>query len=189
LTEKAADLVEEMWLEALERRGTATMLVVGDSMRPYILRGDRVVVSAVPDADGVRAGDVVLLRIEKALVVHRILRRIGAGRKLRFRQKGDATLESSVVGSDAVLAKVVRIEHQDGDARPVEPGWSSERLLLWAAVCTTDLLYRSGHLVKRKLRALPGVRPGGRLSGSIKRSMRRAQERFVEQLSSKVRPT
>ncbi len=181
-------LIEEMWLEALGKRGSATLLIVGDSMQPFILRGDRVVVSAVQEAASVSGGDVVLLRIENALVVHRILRRFRHRGRLCFRQKGDAALQSSVVDADAVLGKVIGIE-RDGGIRTLDGlSWTYYRPLLWVTVWTTDLLYRFGRLIKQGLGTLPQGRVT-RFSASIKTLMRQTQERFVRELSSKARST
>ncbi len=154
------DLLQEMWFEAFEKTGTATMLVVGNSMRPSILKGDRVVVSTLSEEDSVRAGDVVLLRLENALVVHRILWRAGRKDERRYRQKGDAALISSVVGADAILGKVVGVR-QDGGMRRLDAGrWVSGGALLWATVCVTDLLYRGGRLLRQPLRGNALRAPG-----------------------------
>ena len=71
-----------------ERNLSIRFRVGGQSMRPWLADGDTVTVSPV---GRLSPGDVVLyLDVHGAPVVHRLLRRVGRGREVRWQARGDA---------------------------------------------------------------------------------------------------
>lgn len=90
MTERRGEFPAEWLDEAVEllgrdgRRGTIP--VFGQSMRPTLLEGQLLAVEFRPER--LRRGDVLLLRQESGLVVHRLVGRTRRG----LRTRGDATI-------------------------------------------------------------------------------------------------
>lgn len=84
----------------------ARFAVEGNSMRPTICPGDRLHVVAVPP-ETVRSGDVVVLRVEHGLLVHRIVRVDVSG----ITTRGDNERYAyPTVPASAVVGKVLHAE-------------------------------------------------------------------------------
>jgi hypothetical protein len=103
-----AEATLEAWAEAGHR---IRWPVEGSSMWPVLRPGDTIVI-AHGDCD-LRRGDLVAYCREGRVVIHRLLRRQGAGRLLTA---GDAQPETDPpVPADAVLGRVVAIQASGGE--------------------------------------------------------------------------
>ena len=96
-----------------ERNLSIRFRVGGQSMRPWLADGDTVTVSPV---GRLSPGDVVLyLDVHGAPVVHRLLRRVGRGREVRWQARGDALWRlDDAVPESRILGRVVRVERDEG---------------------------------------------------------------------------
>lgn len=80
--------------------------VAGISMWPTLKRGDRVLVA--PRAENLAVGDVVVVRIGKRVLVHRVVERSACG---RVTTRGDFnTVPDPSVRIEQVVGRVVRVE-------------------------------------------------------------------------------
>lgn len=97
--------------ELLARGGHLPLVARGDSMRPALRSGDRLVLGPV-DGAGVRPGEIVLWSHRGRVVVHRVVELRGS----ELRTRGDAAAEDDGwVPRAAVLGRVVR--SQRGSSR------------------------------------------------------------------------
>ncbi len=172
----------DMWLESLARGARMPLRIAGKSMTPFVHVGDRVTVSRVIDTRSIRRGDVVLLRLHGCLVVHRIIARSTRRGEVRFRQKGDAGLESGAIAIGDIIGRVVRIEPADGGHGRDELSLRAINRTLWPLSRAIDLVYRTGRWAKR--RTLAGDWYWADVvCARAKRMLRAAQERVIRRTS------
>jgi len=94
--------------EVVRRGGHLPLLARGDSMRPAIRSGDRLVLGPVGPGEP-RVGDVVVWSDGRRAVIHRVL----AVRGRRLKTRGDSRLyDDGWLDASALLARVVRPERE-----------------------------------------------------------------------------
>lgn len=100
-----APVLSELWEELLIERETCWGRVVSDSMYPMIKRGDQVLVQRAL-LDKVRFGDIVVFRKNGELTTHRVLGKREISGECHFLEKGDASLQSSLVPAKNIIGRV-----------------------------------------------------------------------------------
>jgi signal peptidase I len=121
------------WIAAGNR---AWLVVRGNSMRPWLPPGSRVLVGPARAAD-VRPGDVIVYRDEGALICHRTLAR---SRKApsTFEVKGDAWgVPATTVAADRIVGRVTAVERR-GRQRVVRTGLGHGETLVALGIARLD---------------------------------------------------
>ncbi len=118
--------------EALAAGRCIDLCCHGESMRPWIYDGDRVILSGLP-AGGAQRGDVLLAwEAEQRLSLHRVIAVRGAAEGLEYQLRGDAARRGAAgvwVGQAQAAARVQQIERQ---GRRWRVDTLPYRLLIWA---------------------------------------------------------
>lgn len=102
-------ILNELWVELLDKEGTRWGRVISDSMRPVITRGDRVMVEKT-DAGKYRLGDIVVFRKNGLLVTHRIIGKREYQGRYYFLEKGDADLQTNLLPIEDIIGRVNSIK-------------------------------------------------------------------------------
>lgn len=115
--------LEDLAARSLRQGNALRVRARGDSMLPFLLHGDVVLIRPVP-LDEVRAGDVVCYEpCHGRLLVHRVVER----HETRAVVRGDALAWADVVPLSAILGRAVSIERGGQtkrlDTRPAR--WTS----------------------------------------------------------------
>jgi len=143
----------------------------GFSMAPLILE-DSIAEVVFDDPSITRPGDVVLFARGGSFVLHRVIHRWNTEQGVRFREKGDHKVESTVIAEEDVLARVVAVRR--GEHRTVfdtAGGKITAKILLgWSRM--EWRLYQ----VKRKLLGSEPTRLG-RMWSAFSRGVRKAATR------------
>ena len=128
------ETVLELWSE---KRARTQSVISGDSMAPSIRDGDTVVIE---HGDGrPRIGDVVVVRREGAIVVHRLIHRDVQGGHERFLTRGDRCRGiDPPVRRDQIVGKVVEVRSEERLLRLDSRWWRGSSFLL------ARLFYLSG---------------------------------------------
>ena len=93
----------------LKRHGRISLRVHGTSMQPWVRPKDIALIRQI-SMENVRCGDVVLVRRDSHLLVHRIIEKRGSMNDAQLFSKGDAHPTSDgVVQEQELLGRVVRI--------------------------------------------------------------------------------
>lgn len=124
-------VLNDLWEELVMKHGTCWARVVSNSMYPVIRQDDQVLVERVRP-DKVRFGDIVVFRQDERLTVHRVIGKREVGGEYHFLEKGDASLQSSLVPAKEVIGRVTIIRNH-GKTIPVISG--SGRLLQLTLSC------------------------------------------------------
>ncbi len=124
-------VLNDLWEQLLIKHGRCWARVVSDSMYPTIRRGNRVLVE-MASPDQVRFGDIVVFRRNGTLTVHRIIAKRKVIGECHFLEKGDASLQSSLVAAEDILGRVTSIRNS-GKPLPTISGYG--RLLQLALAC------------------------------------------------------
>jgi signal peptidase I len=149
-------ILNDLWEELVIKHGTCRARVVSNSMYPVIRRGDQVLVErARPDK--VRFGDIVVFRQDEKLTVHRVIGKRKVGDEYHFQEKGDASLQSSLVPPKGIIGRVVNIRKQDKTILVISgPGRLLQLILacisctsLWLSVTLKKRLVWKGHISHR----------------------------------------
>ena len=111
-------VLNELWEELLEKEGTRWGMVISDSMRPMITRGERVLVERVPP-EKIRFGDIVVYKSNSILVTHRVLGKHRQKGICYFLEKGDALLQTSLVPADKIIGRVNAVRRQARPSRTI----------------------------------------------------------------------
>ena len=108
-----------MMAHAALQQGQALWVTVnGDSMRPLIISGDRLLIEPV---DSPRIGDLITFYEMSTLCTHRVIGKMKQAGKLLFRTKGDYCGQWDLpIPVEAILGKVAII--QKGDRQLVLKG-------------------------------------------------------------------
>ena len=101
--------------DLFQRERQFSLEVAGWCMRPWIWPGDEVVVSPRPDR--LRLGQVVLVRLEEQLFIHRIVRLQSTG-KLQTRGDRSPVLDREIQQSE-VLGIALSVRRKSGFTYPV----------------------------------------------------------------------
>lgn len=141
-------VLQDIWLRALEARGSCTFRVVGRSMSPLIDLGDRVVVASVADPASANIGEIALFKSGSRLVAHRLIDKVTDGGRVFFRQSGDVALGSTLISADQIVGVVTRIEKPASGAAIDMTGSNVSLFLLSRAIKALDSLYYRGRRVK-----------------------------------------
>ncbi len=163
----------DLLAESLQRTGSATIAVNGNSMHPTLQMGWRVHLEPIR-ADRLRVGDIGVFRGEHYLTIHRLVWReqLPSGERLVFR--GDYNRVRERVDPSVVIARVVAIEIP-GARKGMETIIALEPDAL-------TRFYRASHAVASVLRPLlpdaAAASPPGRL-GRLARSLFRGAERAL----------
>ncbi|HYM62342.1 MAG TPA: S24/S26 family peptidase [Thermoanaerobaculia bacterium] len=146
---------EVMVAAILESGYTARIRVDGDSMHPLLRSGDALIVEPVVTGC-LRAGDIVLARLDRGLTAHRVIRvDREAGRIVRITSRGDNCVEADPSFTpERILGRVISRE-REGAIRPV-------RSSLFAAILTASAR-RRGRVVRARI---------GRFAGRLSSAMR-----------------
>jgi len=122
---------------ALEWEGTLWFGVEGDSMKPFLRSGDRVLVQTC-SIDALQCGDLVLFTKGEALCLHRVMARITRGGHRGLRTKGDGCARwDQPVPADSIVGKGIALERWD---RIVALNTIHGRLLGLLCVCGSVLM-------------------------------------------------
>jgi signal peptidase I len=81
-------------------------------MYPTIRRDDQVLVERTC-SDNLRFGDIIVFKKYERLIVHRVIGKRKVEGEYYFREKGDASLQSSLVPPKEIIGRVVNIRQQD----------------------------------------------------------------------------
>lgn len=108
-----------MMAHAAVQQGQALWVTVnGDSMRPLIVSGDRILIEPV---DSPRIGDLITFYEMSTLCTHRVIGRVKKAGELLLRTKGDCCGQWDLpIPVESILGKVAVI--QKGDRRLVIDG-------------------------------------------------------------------
>lgn len=171
-----AEVLDQLWQASFKKLGYGKLKIAGESMTPLINIGDRVKVSAIEDPRSVRVGALVLFKTNGYYLVHRIVGKLNSRDGLHFRQKGDATILSSIISADQIIGKVTAIEKPDRIIHLNRFTGKSINLLLVMHLVIIEYLYR----VARKMKKL--LFPDGSdfwiqpFTGFVKRTLWKAQK-------------
>lgn len=105
-----APVLNELWEELLIQHTTCWARVVSNSMYPLIERGDQVLVERAI-LHKVHFGDIAVFRRNGTLMTHRVLRKCKFNGEYHFLEKGDATLQSSLVPAKNIIGWVIAIRN------------------------------------------------------------------------------
>ncbi|PJE63027.1 signal peptidase I [Candidatus Roizmanbacteria bacterium CG10_big_fil_rev_8_21_14_0_10_39_6] len=86
-----------------------SFLVLSGSMEPTIMTGDIIIISSQP---AYAQRDVVTFKnIDERIVTHRLMKKVGEGKTVRFETKGDANRseDEDLIQPDQILGKVVLV--------------------------------------------------------------------------------
>ena len=143
-------LLNKLWEGLLAEHGTYWGKVISDSMRPLMREGDQVLVESTRQ-DAVHFGDIVVFERTGQLTVHRVIGKRVVGRQMNIIEKGDATLQPSLVPAVSIIGKVLVVRKSGGDIHVASRwGYAVQRLLacisrfslgLWAPL-ENSTLYR-----------------------------------------------
>ncbi len=101
--------VEALWLQGFGRWGSGWLTLLGVSMRPSLMPGDRVLVQRAGER-GLRPGDIGVFFNGQRIVVHRVMAALGSGAGRRYVESGDANSGWSVLPASAVVGRVTAVE-------------------------------------------------------------------------------
>jgi len=104
-TRLSPQISSELWLDAVSLRGAAWACVASASMSPLIRDGDYVLVDRVSPNE-VRFGDIVVFKVAGNLAVHRALGKGHTDGTACLREKGDASVLSTLVPEEDVVGRV-----------------------------------------------------------------------------------
>jgi hypothetical protein len=113
-------LIEDMWVELLQRSEAQWGSLRSGSMAPTICAGERVLVRA--GAPRPCPGDIVLFRKDGQLVVHRLIRRCRASESGVWIEKGDLNPLGGELAEQDILGTVTAVEKPGGVLR-LDLGW------------------------------------------------------------------
>ena len=116
----------------------------GQSMRPLIVAGDRLVVRPCA-ADAVRVGDVLVFRYKGRLTGHRLVWKHSCGGRYSFWLRGDSSITVQRVGQDQLEGKVVSVVKSSGLIDLTGPLW---RVLSPAMVMCGPLVYAAYRVLR-----------------------------------------
>jgi len=102
-------LLRELQEELFYTAGEGWFRVVSGSMCPLINVNDRVLVKTLEIRE-LRAGDIVLFKVDDKCIAHRIIKVLKKDGKLLFYQKGDANKYASLLSPESVMGKVIAVE-------------------------------------------------------------------------------
>jgi len=138
VTEAVIDSALKVWREG---ETAHWILVVGDSMAPLLLDGDRLRVSHV--IGHVRRGDVLVFRRQGVLVAHRVLRSRREGARVVFLTKGDGvpSPDRPPVEEEQLVGRVVGLDRDGRYVALDRPKW---RWLGWIIASGALWRLRSG---------------------------------------------
>lgn len=117
-TQVPSIVLNELWEELLEKEGTRWGMVISDSMRPMITRGEWVLVERVP-LEKIRFGDIIVYKSNGMLITHRVLGKRRQKDRYYFLEKGDALLQTSLVPGDRIIGKVNAVKRQARPSRTI----------------------------------------------------------------------
>lgn len=105
------DLVFESVLDVISQGQSTTLLLVGNSMYPFLKdQKDKVTLSPIPHEYSLHKGDVVLFHTSTGYILHRIVRIDGD----LFTMQGDNCLSCEQVSRVDIYAILTEITHVDG---------------------------------------------------------------------------
>jgi signal peptidase I len=102
-------LMRELQEELFRRDGEGWFKVVSGSMYPLIGVNDRVLVKRL-DIRELRAGDIILFKVDDKCIAHRIIRVLKRDGTPLFYQKGDANAYASLLSPESIMGKVTAVE-------------------------------------------------------------------------------
>jgi len=102
-------LMRELQEELFHREGEGWFKVISGSMYPLIRVNDRVLVKSL-DIRELRAGDIILFKVDDKCIAHRIIRILNRDGNPLFYQKGDANKYASLLSPETVMGKVTAVE-------------------------------------------------------------------------------
>jgi signal peptidase I len=105
-------VLNDLWEELLIKNGMCWARVVSNSMYPTIRLDDQVLVERIC-SDNLRFGDILVFKKDRRLIVHRVIGKREVGGEYHFHEKGDASLQSSLVPPKEVIGRVISIRNQE----------------------------------------------------------------------------
>ena len=116
---------------AVEQGREYSLLVTGDSMRPFLLHGLSIVYMMKESQYDLKRGDIILFQREDgAFALHRVFRVYSDG---RLCMNGDAQIWTECIDPTQVWAKVVRVRRKMREV-PVTNWFYRRRVFIWMAL-------------------------------------------------------
>lgn len=98
----------DMIHEVLRKSGKVQLKLLGDSMAPAIKSGHTITVESC-DPEAVRIGDIVVFKMGKSLVVHRVTEIRHNHKELKFLTKSDNFGEAPrLISGHEIVGKVIK---------------------------------------------------------------------------------
>ena len=139
-----SDLAAELAVEALRNGQTLRYIAHGDSMRPFVMNGDRLTIQPIETAPQI--GDVLLCALPPFGVVHRVVAMDAVNQ--RYLIQGDASqIADGWFERRDILGKLVHIDRQ-GQSIPLLRGTPA---LHATRLCRTLRRKRGGALILKSL--------------------------------------
>ena len=102
-------LVKELQEELFSITGEEWFRVLSGSMYPLIKVNDRVLVKKM-DTGKLRAGDIILFKVDDKCIAHRIIKILKRDGRHLFYEKGDANQYANLISPESIMGKVTAIE-------------------------------------------------------------------------------
>jgi signal peptidase I len=102
-------VARELQDDLFNRNGLGWFKVVSMSMYPVIEINDRVLVKKTA-IDKVISGDIVLFKVDRIFIVHRIIKIMKKDGSTILLQKGDANNYAGIIFPESIVGKIVSIE-------------------------------------------------------------------------------
>lgn len=142
-TDRPRLIAKELQLEASSKQ--RTLYFHGESMRPFLVEGDEVVVEPV-EWDSIRHGDVITYRYLDRFPTRRVVRKTDDGLLLWCENWPDRTFKAA---RDDVLGRAVARRRGDAWLAAADPAWKLVRL---SAMLRWKLRHARRVLLPRTLR-------------------------------------
>lgn len=142
-----SQITPELVRAGLAAGNRVRLSVTGDSMAPFLRRGDAVWAEPASVA-GLRRGDLVVVQRQRELVTHRVVKVDGAA----VYTKGDnVSYLDAPVAVDAIVGRVVAVERRSGRMELEGRSWRVANRLLGLLGWWEIRVFQMGRRVKRRL--------------------------------------